>query len=214
MAAENNHDDSANSDCPQVDVIPELRSIHQFLEGGSTRAADEVAAITMTGFKTACKHNANNVVIDLDVRFEATLGPKAQAWSDTRPGFAWPWFVAISTPNGNIMAKEVFAVTISFDEGQTHVIHEEHLRQIIPTQGEYGMTHELLMGFQLTDADLAYNRALMGTQNKEAITETALGENNPALVFEGQAAEEKARCTRSYKGTCHSGTGKTRTRCG
>lgn len=178
------------SGCPEVQVVQELGAMHQFTEGGSSRADNEVSSIRLVDFDATCKRNENNVVVSIDARFEGTLGPKAQKWNASRPGFAYPYFIAVTAPNGGIIAKEVFAVTVAFDKGQDHVTHEEHLTQIIPVQGEFGTQQKLLMGFQLTEADLAYNRALMGLADTNA-AETALGQNIPGLVFKGDPAVDK-----------------------
>ncbi len=178
------------SGCPEVQVVPELGVMHQFTEGGASRADNEVSSIRLVDFDTTCKRNENNVVVSIDSRFEGTLGPKAQKWNASRPGFAYPYFIAVTAPNGSIIAKEVFAVTVAFDKGQDRVTHEEHLTQIIPVQGEFGTQQKLMMGFQLTEADLAYNRALMGLADTNA-AEKALGQNIPGLVFKGDPAVDK-----------------------
>jgi hypothetical protein len=178
------------SGCPQVEVVKELSTMHQFMEGGTSRAENEISSIRLVDFDTTCKRNENNVVVDIDARFEGTLGPKAQKWNADHPGFAYPYFVAVTAPNGTIIAKEVFPVTVSFEKGQDRVMHEEHLTHIIPVQGEFGSQQHMLMGFQLTEADLAYNRALLGLSDTHT-AETALGQNNPALVFKGDPAVDK-----------------------
>lgn len=181
------------SDCPPVEVIRELNSMHQFMDGKSTRAGDLVSSITMTGFKSACKRNENNLIVDLDIDFEGALGPKAQAWSTEHPSFAYPWFIALTSPDGGITAKEVFGITVTYEKGQDQVSHQEHLRQIIPMQGDFAAGQEVLMGFQLTDADLAYNRSLINGDVAEK-SEAALTKGKPALVYAGDpAVDAKAK---------------------
>ena len=180
------------SDCPHIEVINELKSVHQFLEGHSTRAEDLVSSIAMTDFKSSCKRNDTNIIVDLDINLEGKLGPKAQNWNTENPSFAYPYFIAITSPDGGIMAKEVFGVTVTYDKGQDHIVRQEHLRQIIPIQSDMASGQELLMGFQLTEAELAYNRALLGNQIP-ADSEAALNPHQPALVFSGDPALEPAK---------------------
>lgn len=183
---------AAGSDCPHIEVIDELKSVHQFLEGQSTRAEDLVSSIAMTDFKSSCKRNDTNIIVDLDINLEGRLGPKAQNWNTENPSFAYPYFIAITSPDGGIMAKEVFGVTVTYDKGQDHVIRQEHLRQIIPIQSDMASGQELLMGFQLTEAELAYNRALLGNQIP-ADSEAALNPHQPALVYSGDPALQPAK---------------------
>lgn len=165
---------TTGKDCPPVSAIKELDSMHQFTNPERPTPSGKISSITLTELKTACKYNKNNVVVEIDLKFEGKLGPRAKIWNTDRPSFAYPYFMAITTPNGNIVAKEVFAATISYDKYEQSVIHEESLRQIIPLNGEFNKKHAILIGFQLTEGELAYNRALKNIKSAASI-ETAAG---------------------------------------
>lgn len=184
---------AAAQDCPAIEVLPELNVMHQFIDAKSHRAEDRLSTLKMAGFTSQCKRNESNIIVDLDIRFEGTLGPKASAWNTDRPSFAYPYFVAVATPNGNIMAKEVFGVTVSYSQGQTSIIHTEHIHQIIPAMGEMGGESQILMGFQLTEAELAFNRSMIADMPLSGASEAALSQKNPALVYEGDPALEPAK---------------------
>lgn len=145
--------------CPSVAVIDELRDLHQFMEGTEPKNNNLISTARIAGVGSTCHRKGGNAIVDMAIRFEGELGPGAEKWQTDRAGFAYPYFVAVTTTEGNIIAKEVFASTVSYDKNQTHIVRDESLRQIIPMQnGGYGDAHEILVGFQLTDADLAYNR--------------------------------------------------------
>lgn len=58
------------------------------------------------------------------------------------------------------MAKEVFAASLNFGSGASSANYYESLRQIIPVKhGTNSGKYKVLVGFQLTHEQLAYNRA-------------------------------------------------------
>lgn len=159
-------------ECPPVTVIEELRTLHQFTEGTTARAENNISTVSIASVKTSCTANDNNLAVDLTVTFEGELGARAKEWNMDTPSFAYPYFIATTTPGGTIAAKEVFTATISYERGIGHVVREEKIRQIIPTGGAvYGHDHEILIGFQLTEAELAYNRSLMGLKYEPVATQ-------------------------------------------
>ncbi len=146
--------------CPPVSIIEELDSLHQFSNPNSPKPAEKISSIKLQDLGAKCKTNENNIVVELDLTFEGRLGPKARVWNTDKPSFAYPYFLAITTPQGNIVAKEVFAAAVSYGKDEQNVTHKESLRQIIPIAGDYDSRHSILVGFQLTEGELAYNRAL------------------------------------------------------
>lgn len=157
-------------DCPPVSIVGELTSMHQFPDPDRPDASQEISEITLTGLSTACSLSGENIAVAIDLVFEGTLGPGAKLWNTDKPSFAYPYFIAVTTPDGGIVAKEVYAATVAYGKGQDTIRHTENLRQIIPTGGSYGTDHALLVGFQLTPGELAYNRML---SEKEAQAQAA-----------------------------------------
>ncbi len=176
---------TSSKNCPSVSIIEELNSLHQFSHPDRPTPSEKISSITLTELKTGCKRNETNIVVEINMVFEGKLGPKARVWATDKPSFAYPYFMAITTPNGNIVAKEVFAATVSYNKDEQTVIHEESLRQIIPLNGEYNAKHEIMIGFQLTEGELAYNRALTGKTIQHA------GNALPPAHIETSAGTEK-----------------------
>ncbi len=174
---------AAGDNCPPISVVGDLNALHQFMDMENPQEKDAISSIAFSTVKSDCRYNEHNVVVDLDIMFDGTLGPRARVWKTDKPSFAYPYFVAITTPDGDIIAKEVFAATISYGDNQETATHEEHMRQIIPLNGDtYGTEHELLIGFQLTEDELFYNRKLAAMDIDELVAippaelETAAGE--------------------------------------
>lgn len=197
-----------NRNCPQVTILDELDSLHQFSNPARPVPENKISSITLTELKTNCTYNENTVAVELDLTFKGEIGPAARIWQTDRPSFAYPYFMAITTPNGNIVAKEVFAATVSYDKGQNDLVHRESLRQIIPLNGEFDTHHSIMLGFQLTEEELAYNRMrknlppyMLGaspssietgaeTATQAAAPMTITPERKPETVI-SQAAEER-----------------------
>ncbi len=153
---------AGDANCPSVSVIEELKALHQFENPDRPSPATKISEIAMTDLKTGCKHTGNTVAVEIDLTFDGKLGPAARVTQNDQPRFAYPYFIAITTPNGNIIAKEVFAATVAYNKGEDEVTHNESLRQVIPLAGEFDTDHALLIGFQLSEGELAYNRSVMG----------------------------------------------------
>ncbi len=165
-------------DCLPITIVPELNALHQFDNPDRPVPSGRVSSIAFTGLEAACTHNESNIVVELNMTFEGRLGPRARIWDTDRPSFAYPYFVAITDPSGNVLAKEVFAATVSYENGEDRLEHRETMRQIIPVTGRFDNKHEILVGFQLTEGELAYNRSLMdgpAAVSNEPYIESAAG---------------------------------------
>jgi hypothetical protein len=148
-------------DCPRVGMVDDLDKIHQFTEGKPFTDDNAISTATITKIDSLCSINDTNVIVDMDIHVAGTLGKRGKMLQADKPSFAYPYFIAITTPNGNITSKEVFAATMSFPADSDSEEHTEQMRQVIPLSGEYiAKDYEILVGFQLTPEELEYNRKL------------------------------------------------------
>jgi len=170
----------ASASCVPVTVVDDLKMLNQFTDEQAPRADNNVSSVVISSVSSRCTQNDKNVAVDLDVAFDGVLGPKARKWNADKPSFAYPYFVAVTLPDGKIVTKEVFGVTMSYGKDQNTLTQHEHMRQVIPVQG--GQAQQIVVGFQLTEAQLAYNRSLEGKQNEAA----------GVVPADGAAAPEKA----------------------
>lgn len=146
--------------CPQVAVVEDLKHLSQFETPANPSPETNISSISMTGMESSCHMTEKTVAVDIGLRFDAELGPKATHWNAESRSFAYPYFVAVTTPSGEILSKEVFAATIRFDANETAITQEESMRQIIPLRDDMDTSgYEIMIGFQLTDDELNYNRA-------------------------------------------------------
>lgn len=146
--------------CPTVRIVQDLNQVHQFIDGENPDPSEAVSSIRMTSVQDQCALVKDNMVIDVTLAFEGRIGPKARAKSGDKPGFAYPYFIAITNNQGGIIAKEVFAVTLAYESGRDTETHVEQVRQMIPVAGLNRDNYKVLIGFQLSEQELAFNRAL------------------------------------------------------
>lgn len=161
---------NSDEDCPQVSVDAHHGDMHQFMRQDKMLDAEKVSDVAITSIQHHCSFKDHNLIVSLGIRFKGTLGPKAKAWSNEKPSFAYPYYVAIDKDNGEELAREIFAATISYDKGQDSAEKTENIRQIIPIS-TFGSAkdYKVRVGFQLTPQEELYNmKALSAASNTAA----------------------------------------------
>jgi hypothetical protein len=177
--------------CPQVILVEELRAIHQFKDANHPKPGEKVSSGYFSGAGAACQQTGNNLVVQLTLHLRGELGQTAIDKKSPRPSFSYPYFVAVTDAGGNVVAKEIFAANISYDAGQSSSATEENIREIVPLSGtgvEKG--YSIMIGFQLSDGELAYNRSLL---NAEVPPEMAMIAPTPAPEADKPAAKKTVK---------------------
>lgn len=172
--------------CPSVEIAEYLDQMHIFLSADSPVEKDKVSDLYIADIDHNCRHKASNVIVELGMTFEGSLGPRARVFDNDRPSYAFPYFIAIENADGVILAKEIFASTITYNTTQKAATHRENIRQIIPiAPNDTGDDYKILIGFQLTDEELAYNKAIAPVSETE--TEIELEATSEAEIMEAEA---------------------------
>ncbi|MCB1650555.1 MAG: hypothetical protein KDI46_00720 [Alphaproteobacteria bacterium] len=145
--------------CPSVELVEELRAYNEFTDDTDPGDYNLVSRANIAKINTSCGYDTRSVTVDLKIAFEGTLGPRGRNSASDKPYFSYPFFVAIASPGGNILAKEIFAAPMTYKPGQNRQTYYENMRQIIPVDThEHGAGYKILLGFQLSPEQLAYNR--------------------------------------------------------
>lgn len=170
-----------SASCPNAKVVEELGTINEFMDISDLADYNLVSSVEITGLESSCTYSDTSMTVDLKLAFEGNLGPRARQQSGDTPFFSYPFFVAVTSPRGDILAKEIFAASMTYESGQNRQNYYESLRQIIPVDSRSdGARHKVLVGFQLSQDQLAYNRA----QNP---ANAADSEENVVIVDETQS---------------------------
>ena len=154
--------------CPTVTVAEDLSMLHQFSPAELQTDNNLQSKTTLTITKDTCSYNNKAVTIDLTLQFNGMLGPKGRINTNDAPLHSHPFFVAITNSNGSILAKQIFAATLTYPQGQNTATYTESLRQIIPIKNrDSAKKYTIITGFQLSDEALTYNREHLKQQRTD-----------------------------------------------
>lgn len=140
--------------CPPAGSIYDSARIVILDDGQSYSDIEYTGEIT--GVRLYCRYaGADPIEAELEIDFAFGRGPSGEAARHT-----YPYFVAVTRRNGTVLAKEYFSVTGEFS-GEPVDAAQEVIRNItIPRADETisGSNFEVLVGFELTEAQLDFNR--------------------------------------------------------
>lgn len=158
----------SSPDCPRVSAMPELARVTQFAEDGVNDPATILSETVLTKLDSSCIVTESTINLDIMLNFTSTLGTAGLRQAQVSASYAHPYFIAVVSPQGKIIAKDVFALSPLFTSGQKEVFSSERLQQTIPitdvvAPGQY----QVMVGFQLSETELAYNRRLSPLEARE-----------------------------------------------
>lgn len=142
--------------CPVVGVLYDasrLVEIH-----GSERHENVGFTGSVEGVKSFCRYKGGDpITMDLDISFAFGKGPKAESSSKS-----YPVFVTVTRRDRSVLAKETFTMNVNFPAGKDIVRLTENIPGIvIPRANDTvsGTNFEVIVGFDLTPEQIAYNRS-------------------------------------------------------
>ena len=142
----------SESKCPAVSVLADT-STYPMAEGSPAKI---VYSAEIKDAKGDCDVHKFDKHVESDVSIDFTA---TRASTGAAATYTVPYFAAITT-EGKILAKGTYSVALAFDAGQATTTASASLNSLALTVGldkkptDYG----IIIGFQLTKAQLAYNR--------------------------------------------------------
>lgn len=141
--------------CPATTTVPQLQTLVQVVPGpnGATiQSSGRVNTVT-----AECDRDGDaGVLSKLTVEF---------AGLRTTPAInqiALPYFVALADATGNILGKQQYTMTLSFTPDAQITKASDSVTVHIPLKNaQLGNVYTIVVGFQLTQSQLDYNRAHM-----------------------------------------------------
>lgn len=144
--------------CPNVALVQDVDRLTRFRPGQGRDLTDVLFEARLSGFDAPCVYRRGGAAVDLTINFAVTLGPASR----DRVA-AYPYFVAIANPEGEIIAKEVFEARVEVPAGNRRVTAGEKVEPLIPNLGDRSAAAwTIYIGLQLTPEELAYNRSARG----------------------------------------------------
>ena len=142
--------------CPKVSVLPNADTITVFRDGPGRDLVDVQYEGVIAPFSGECLYEDDDslLIVELVLRIGAIKGPAA-----TSQSHEFPFFVAIADQNKRILNKKILMSPIEVPEGKRRGAVQEEIVQRIPLPaGRSGRSYTIVLGFQLTQEQLAYNR--------------------------------------------------------
>ncbi|PZQ46019.1 MAG: hypothetical protein DI551_06000 [Micavibrio aeruginosavorus] len=147
--------------CPSVSVRPDLAHLTEFQKPESTAESTKVSEVDIMGVQNTCRVEGDHLVMQIDISLIGKTGPKARARATDKPSFAYPYFIAVTDEQGNVVSKEIFAVSLAYTAEQKDINQTESVFQSMPFPDTgAGKSYQVVLGFQLSDDQLAYNQRL------------------------------------------------------
>jgi len=139
-------------DCPQTGVLADATYIPIFTGNGIA----DVAALGKLGDITGgCDFDkAGIAALDIKVTF---LARKTKPELDIKKQ-AFPYFIAILSPDQQILQRQNFSTKVDFDNTGYGVTIEEHELKIPVPSREAASGYKVVVGYELSPDQLAYNR--------------------------------------------------------
>ena len=110
------------------------------------------------GVRGFCRYVGKNpITMEIEIDFALGKGPKAVG--DQRD---YQYFVAVTRRDRLVLAKDVSSFKVQFPKGKDIVRHRETVKGIViprATETVSGTNFEVVVGFELTPEQLAYNRS-------------------------------------------------------
>jgi len=141
--------------CPRVTVLDDAGRSTQHRDGPGRDLTDVTYIARIEDVQSTCKYRKQQLTVDATIIILAQRGP-----ASTQPQANFPFFVAITDIDQNILAKEVFDSVVEFPDGRRRAgVYEEITQEIALGPDETGIAYEIIVGFQLSREQLERNRA-------------------------------------------------------
>lgn len=145
--------------CPKVKALVDLATITQFSNSGGQTPDKMISDTKLEKIDSKCTVAGNSVSVELELNFSGVLGPIGVKDLDGQANYTYPYFLSVISPDGKILSKDVFALSMVYENGQITYHRQDKLRQVIPLMaGQDASQFQIMIGFQLSEDELAYNR--------------------------------------------------------
>lgn len=138
------------SRCPAVAIVGDTGIVTRF-DGNGRNVENVLYTATISGGSLSCEES-DDVFSTVNFAITAQTDGRMNGESITLP-----YFVAILKDNSEIVTKRIFDVQLTFDE-DGYADSFETVHQLIPTIDQARRyNYEMLIGFQLSVDDVAFN---------------------------------------------------------
>lgn len=142
--------------CPRAFALYDASRIVEFRDG-----QERFANVGFTGefqkIRSLCRYyGARPIEGDLEMDISFGRGPAAEGQSTA----TYEYFVAVTRKNIGVINKKTFPIQVTFPAGSDRVTVTERVDKIViprAAEGTSGENFEIIVGFELTEAQRAFN---------------------------------------------------------
>lgn len=147
----------AKTICPRIAVLNQASKLIKFAPGAGQQPGDVMYAVEMTGAKINCTYSGA-LYTEMESNVSATItarkGPRMQGETAKLT-----YFIVVTDRRGTVLTKKQFPVTINFRGRPAVQLVEASWQLYNLSKGGNGAQYETWLGFQLSDAELQFNRS-------------------------------------------------------
>lgn len=152
--------------CPRAAVLNDAATMTRFAPGGGRDPLDIDFDVEIVDLASGCQferkgRNFDRLVVAVAPVLITTRGP-----ANASRKAEYVYFVSLIDPDGDIVSRQAFPVTIPFSGNQRQLTLRDDDPPVtidIPlTRVEDAVNYEVLLGLQLTEDELQYNRQRSG----------------------------------------------------
>ena len=139
--------------CPAAITVPELQSLVTVVPGANGATIQSSGRINSVA--ASCEREGDTgIVSTVTVEFAGLRTTPAV------PRLALPYFVAVANASGAILGKQQYTMVINFDPNAPVAKGADDVTVHLPLKNpQLGNIYSLVVGFQLNQSQLDYNRA-------------------------------------------------------
>jgi len=142
--------------CPRAFSIYDASRIVEIKGDGAERYSNVGFTGEVEKVRSLCRYYADRPIVgDLEVEFALGRGPAAVGDTAT-----YEYFVAVTRRNIDVIERQSYPLTVTFEPGQDRVYVTETIDEIlIPRANDTtsGVNFEIIVGFEVTPEQRAFN---------------------------------------------------------
>lgn len=147
--------------CPRISILGDASTLTRFRPGPGRDLTDVLYEGVVSRVSGTCVYADDGKGADRALSMKVTVVIEAARGPANRDGrAAFPYFVGITDSLRNVLNKQRFSVTMVFPGNRTRLVITDNpvVLEIPVKAGQSGQDFEIFVGFQLSRADLDYNR--------------------------------------------------------
>lgn len=144
--------------CPDASILTSTASLPAFDPAAGADPASVIYSVALTDIKAKCDYDKRERTTDsrLVITFRGTRPPGGRG-----AHYRVPYYVAVAT-GGDVLDKKIYWLDLAFDEGAAAAVVQDTVEStvVVLPKGKQVYDYHLIVGFQLTKAQLDYNKKM------------------------------------------------------